>query len=184
MTHPRWLLTACLLAACSRQAPGQICVSSSTTTLSGVDFVFPHQSCELTVAEAQAGFDVDFLVRVEQPVAGVRAQPLDAGGCEEPGPSGLIVHAELGDDTHVSCQCDVGLCPEVDRPAVSLAPGDYPARVHLVAKDWLGPSDTNTTPGAGFPAGAYDVVLSARGVVGGAQEMGFAIEGRFGVLLH
>jgi hypothetical protein len=184
VTHARWLLTAYLLASCSHQdAPGQVCISSSSTTLSGVDFVFPHQRCELGIAEAQAGFDVDFVVHVEQPLDGVRPQPLDAGGCEQAGASGLIVHAELGDATHLSCECDVGLCPPVTRPAVSLAPGDYPARVHLLAKDWLGQSDTGTAPGAGFPAGAYDLVLSARGVIGSSPQLGFSVEGRFGLRL-
>jgi len=181
VSHLRWLLTACLLGACSHQEPGQVCVSTSSTSLSGVDFVFPHQRCELSLAEAENGFDVDFVVHVDERLDAVQAEPLDSGGCEQPGASGLIVHAELGDETHLSCQCDIGLCPPVSRPATTLAPGDYPARVHLIAKDWQGPSDTNTSPGAAFPAGPYDVVLKARGVVGTSVMYEYSIEGRLGV---
>jgi hypothetical protein len=181
VSHLRWLITASLLCACSHQEPGQVCISSSTTSLDGVDFVFPHQPCELTLAEAQSGFDVHFVVHVEQPLDAVQVEPLDAGNCEEPGSSGLIVHAELGDETHLSCECDVGLCPAVTRPAIRLAPGDYPATVHLIAKDWQGPSDTSNTPGAAFPAGPYDVVLRARGMVGTSPVYGYSVEGRFGL---
>lgn len=178
MSHLRWLITACLLGACSHQEPGQVCISSSTSNLTGVDFVFPHQSCQLGLADAQNGFDVQFTVHVEQPLDAVQVQPLDAGQCEQPGTSGLIVHAELGDETHLSCQCDVGVCQPVSRPAISLAPGDYPASVHLIAKDWQG---TAATAGAVFPPGGYDVVLQARGVVGTSPAYAYSVEGHFGV---
>lgn len=180
--HARWLLAAVALAACRHQEPGPVCISTSSSTLAGVDLEFPHQPCELSIAQAAAGFDVAYVVHVDQAVEQVRPEPLDAGWCEQPGTSGLILHAELGDDAHTYCECDVGLCPPVDRPRVTLSPGDYPGSVHLEAHDWMGPSDTGVGPGADFPAGAYDVVLTARGVVGTSlQARGYIVEGRLGM---
>jgi hypothetical protein len=150
-----------------------------------VSFVFDKQPCERSVADAALGFDVGYIVAIESSIASVGSQPQDSGRCETPGPSGLIVHARLGDQPHVYCECDTGLCPGDAQPLVTLAPGEYAGKAHLQARDWQGPSDTGNQPGDPFPAGAYDVVLTARGTVGeGTDAWIFSVVGRYEMRLQ
>jgi hypothetical protein len=180
LTAAAFALTACHDSA---SAPS-LCVGASYSTLPGATFVFAVQRCRYSVAEAQNGIDIVYELDLEEPVGGVMPLALDAGRCEQPGASGLIVHSELTDESHTYCECDVGLCPGDDAPRITLVPGAYSDRVHVVARDWQGPSDTGAALGDPFPPGAYELVLVAKGMVGtGTAAWSYDVVGRYELAL-
>ncbi|MBK7828107.1 hypothetical protein [Nannocystis sp.] len=139
-----------------------LCEGAGMTSLPGVTIEFPPQDCSFTLAEAAAGLGIDFTVTIADPVDKVTPSPGDAGGCEQPGPSGLILFAEvLGNDQHY-CICDQGLCPP-GGTAITLAAGMYPGTFMWTGENWSGPSDTNNPKGPPFPPGTYELRIVARG---------------------
>jgi hypothetical protein len=143
------------------------CPISHTSNLTGVSIEASPAKCEFTLAEAAAGITIDYAVKVAADVDGVSPQPQDAGKCEGPGDSGLIVFEKLGGGGQSYCLCDVGLCGGVKIPPATLKTGEYPAKFTWDGKNWGGPSDTNNPEGAPFPAGDYVLDLSALGNVAG-----------------
>lgn len=180
MTSSLSLLVGIVLG-CGHEAPADsVCIGTSQSTLPGVSFVFDRQPCERSLGEAVAGFDISYVVDIEAVVPTVAPRSQDSGGCEQPGASGLTVHAQFGDSPHVYCECDTGLCPSDPQPPVDLQPGTFADHVHIQARDWNGPSDTGIEPGEAFPAGNYDVILSATGtVVVEASTWPFTVSGRY-----
>jgi hypothetical protein len=180
-----------LLAACSYacedpvEPSSSVCVGITESTLAPVTFVFDRQSCEYSAADAAAGFSIGYSVHIESDVMAVMPRPPEFCRCEAPGPSGLVVHAELVSDdrSHRYYQCENG-CAGGLAPQRTLVTGDYSNQVRLEARDYQG-AGPPTGSGAPFPPGDYDVVLSSEGVIGtGTDAVGLAIIGRYQLSLH
>ncbi|MBN1959579.1 MAG: hypothetical protein JW841_01420 [Deltaproteobacteria bacterium] len=174
------------LIGCGKEETEQIiCYSLTQSDLPGVSIEFPHQSCDYTIEQAQLGFYVDYIVKINETITDVIPRALDTGDCEKPGPSGLVIHYQFGDDPYVYCQCNTQLCTNEPLATVTLEPGEFASHVWVQARQWQGPSDTNEMPGDPFPVGEYDVILVAEGVEGVAlKAWPFHIIGRYQVRLH
>lgn len=146
------------------------CTVTAVSDLPGVSILFPEQDCVFTLAEAAAGLDFKFEVEILEPLADVTPAHNDAGGCDQPGPSGLITFPTVsgGDEHH--CICDQGICPGFD-VTVDLAAGTFADNFPWDGVNWSGPSDTNNPKGDPFPPGAYDVTVRARGFHGIGERM-------------
>jgi hypothetical protein len=142
------------------------CTSSSS--LAGVSIVPTTGQWTYTLAEAKAGLVLRYEVVVGAPVADVIPQPADLGGCGQPGASGLILSQYLSGNGQSYCVCDTGLCAPPSNTAVVLQPGMYPDQFMWDGRNWMGPSDTGNPEGPPFPAGTYQLRISAKGQHGGS----------------
>ena len=151
------------------------CVVESSSNLDGVTIEFSDARCSWALDEVAGGVELGYTITIENDVPGVIASPQDAGGCGQPGASGLIAfHRVFGGDESW-CICDEGLCMGND-DVVTLPAGTYEGSFTWNGVNWGGPSDTGNPEGDPFPAGSYVVSVSATGVVtGGALEMPFAV---------
>jgi hypothetical protein len=146
------------------------CSFTSTSTLGPVAFGFDASVCTFTVAQAQAGIAIPYSVYVNLPsVHGIVPATQDAGGCQAPGPSKLIVFESLEGAGQSYCLCDVGLCANVTPPPVTLFGGKYTSDFHWQGRNWAGPSDTGNPMGAPFPPGRYTLRISAKGTANGTS---------------
>ena len=177
---PAWiavLIGCCHFVPCSPRRDGQetaIDTSADTDTdglaspcpigasdLAGVCIAFDVPAPTFTLAEAAAGVQIPYRVVVDQ-VHDVIPAPQDAGGCAQPGPSGLIVFEDLSAGPQRYCECDVGLCAGTPVPG-TLVVGQFPAIFDWDGRNWSGPSDTQNPEGTAFPAGSYTLDVSAIG---------------------
>ncbi len=159
-----------------------ICEGTTQTTLPGVTIVFPPQPCVFTLAEAMAGVTFEYSVEIAGPVDEVTPLPNDAGNCEQPGPSGLIVSSEIDGNGEHYCLCDQGLCPAPQDPPITLKPGSYPGSFEWTGVNWFGPSDTNNPFGPPFPPGEYLFSVRANGSVG-PQAQPYEVRGDLPITL-
>src|SRR5262245_16037943 len=107
MSHlpPLLVLLALLGGGCSRSSLGSAdaggdaarrCKVTSTSDLPGVSLVFPDEAeCTFTLAQAQAGVAIPYDAIVDDDLAGVSAEPSDAGDCDQPGPRRLILFEQI-----------------------------------------------------------------------------------------
>lgn len=159
-----------------------LCTGTTESTLPGVEVAWTPQKCVFTLAEAMAGIDFTYTVDVAEPVENVLPSPNDAGNCQGPGPSGLIVSGDVDGNGQHYCLCDQGLCPPLEQPPVDLVAGSYPATFSWNGVNWSGPSDTNNPFGPAFPPGEYIVQVRAIGQHGQpAQD--FSVLGSFPITL-
>jgi|GEM_PF-2180882 len=164
--------------------PRPECTTTSTSTLAGVAIQFKGDRCRFTLAEAATGLTLPYQVLVQTEWAGVIPRPQDAGGCDQPGSSGLILFERLsGGDQHY-CVCDTGLCMGPDETPIGLAPGAYPAAFTWDGVNWDGPSDTGNPKGAPFPAGTYTLEVSARGKLASPPDTPFEVKATLTVILE
>ena len=136
--------------------------AGSFSGLPGVKIEFTGTTCQWLVSEALAGIEIPYQVVVDADVTFVKPQPQDAGGCGQPGASGLIVFEQLKGGQEVYCICDTGLCQGPSDTPVTLKKGTYPGKFSWDGKNWQGPSDTGTAEGKAFPAGKYTLTVSAK----------------------
>ncbi|MCC6526308.1 MAG: hypothetical protein IT373_26915 [Polyangiaceae bacterium] len=178
---------ACGQAESDRERGGDTvaCQPVAISTLPGVSIHFLASDCAFTLAEAAAGITVDYEVVIESDVPGVVPEPQDAGGCETPGPSGLILHEVLTGGAQQYCLCDVGLCAVNPLPPVTLGAGTSPGAFVWHGENWTGPSDYGAPKGAQFPAGSYELTVSATGTVttAGGPPQSFDASGRLPLTL-
>ena len=138
-------------------APTTSC--TATSSLLGVTLAFPDDRCSYTQAEVAAGIQIQYQVVVAQNLTGVHPNPADAGGCMQPGASGLIVGYAIGGGGQSYCVCDTGLCAP-QSPVTTPRVGTYPAQIAWDGRNWSGPSDTGNPKGAPFPPGTYTLTLT------------------------
>lgn len=150
------------------------CVFDVDSTLPGVSFSLEGNECRFTVAQAQAGITFGYRVIVEDVVKNVISLPLDAGFCDEPGPSGLRVFEKIHGNGQQYCICDEGLCMNQAQP-VTMHPGSFDAVFEWDGVNWYGPSDTGNPKGQPFPPGNYTLVVRAEGKYGAGKT--FAVNG-------
>jgi len=149
--------------------PAPLCVVTGLSDLPGVNILFPEQDCVFTLAEAAAGLEFSYEVVIDAPLADVTPFHSDAGGCDSPGPSGLITFPTVSGGDENYCLCDQGLCPGTVE-TIALAPGTFPDTFAWTGVNWGGPSDTNNPKGPPFPPGNYLVTIIAQGTVGPEGE--------------
>jgi hypothetical protein len=152
---------------------GPACNGAASSSLPGASLTFPDDRCSYTQAEAAAGITIRYQVEIAADLAGVHPSPTDAGRCEQPGASGLVVGFGIAGNGQSYCICDTGLC---DQQTFTTAPraGTYPTQIAWDGRNWSGPSDTGNPKGAPFPPGTYNLTLTARGSVDGAADGGAA----------
>ncbi len=149
--------------------PSSGCAVTGASSLPGVSIAFRLPvTCTFTVAQALAGIAIPYDVVVANDVAGVILTARDAGGCGQPGNSGLIVFEQLAGNGQSYCLCDTGLCGPAALPPVTLHAGSYAGAFSWDGKNWNGPSDTGNPKGAPFPPGTYALTLRATGTSGGS----------------
>jgi hypothetical protein len=139
------------------------CMSVGSSSLVGVMIEVVPQACTFTLAEAAAGIQVDYQVRIDADIDGVVPARHDGAGCGQPGPSGLIVFEELTGNGQQYCLCSEGKCPPPSDQPVTLKKGDYNQSFAWDGVNWMGPSDTGNPKGPPFPPGTYELALSAEG---------------------
>ncbi|RLB57123.1 MAG: hypothetical protein DRJ42_01460 [Deltaproteobacteria bacterium] len=163
---------------------GAACVIDGTSNLEGVTITFPDQPCVFTLAEAAAGISIAYQVEVASERPGIIPLPQDAGGCDGPEASGLILLERIGGDGQSYCFCDSGLCADPSRTPVTIAAGNYPGTMGWTGLNWGGPSDTGNPMGEPFPVGTYVVTISTAGEqpAGDGTEP-FRVEGTFEITL-
>ena len=149
--------------------PAPLCEQTGLSDLPGVSILFPEQDCVFTLAEAAAGLEFSYEVVIDAPLADVTPFHSDAGGCDSPGPSGLITFFTIAGGDENYCLCDQGLCPGTVE-TIALAPGTFPDTIAWTGVNWGGPSDTNNPKGPPFPPGNYLVTIIAQGTVGPEGE--------------
>jgi len=121
--------------------------------------------CAFSLSDPMATITFSYRVIVDQDIPGVVPKPQDAGGCDQPGPSGLILFEKVGGSGQNYCLCDTGLCVPPSQTPVTLTAGTYPGTFTWDKHNWNGPSDTGNPEGAIFPVGDYSVVVSAVGAM-------------------
>ncbi|MFZ6183816.1 hypothetical protein [Nannocystis pusilla] len=137
-----------------------LCEGTSMSSLPGVTIVFPPQPCTFTVAEVHGGVVFHYEVHVEAALPDVLRYRQDAGGCDEPGASGLIVAPRIFGGDEMYCFCNQGLCPGLDIPPITLQPGVYPGELEWKGWNWQGP---HVDLGPAFSPGEYIVQERAIG---------------------
>ena len=141
------------------------CLVGGSSSLAGVSIDFPTEDCSFTLAEAAAGIEIPYDVVIDSAVSGVSSDAQDAGGCDQPGPSGMRDFAQLGGSGQNYCLCDTGFCPPPVPSTTTLVPGVYGSVFSWEGRNWNGPSDTVNPQGAPFPAGTYTLTISIEGSV-------------------
>lgn len=134
---------------------------AGTSDIAGVCIAFPYDHATFTLAQAAAGLEIPYAVVVSNPaIRTLTALPQDAGGCGQPGPSGLTVFEHLTGSGGGYCLCDVGLCMG-GGVASTLVDGVHRAWFAWDGRSWTGPSDFGNPKGDPLPAGDYTLTVSA-----------------------
>ena len=141
-------------------------VSTSGTnrsTLPGVCIEFTTEKTTWTAAEAASGLQIEYVVKIDDDTEGIQPVAQDAGECDMPGPSGLILFEDLRGDGHRYCLCDQGYCEGLPLEHSTLHKGIYPGAFEWDGRNWTGSSDIGVSKGDPFPPGRYTLTVSAVG---------------------
>ncbi len=160
--------------------PPEDCTGVGSSTLAGACIFFESAGGSWSLSEAAAGIEIPYTVLVEAEIPGVVNSKQDAGGCGQPGPSGLILFEDLGGDGERYCLCDTGLCADPPQIPVTIPASETSATFAWTGTNWWGPSDTGNPLGEPFPAGTYTLEVSALGAVDSVE---FAVSNSFEVTL-
>ena len=104
----------------------------------------------------------------------------DAGNCDTPEASGLILFEDLNGNAERYCVCDQGLCGSPPLVPATIPAGQTPGAFTWTGRNWWGPSDTGNPLGDPFPAGTYTLEVSAIGTV---DQVSFSVSNTFTVTL-
>jgi hypothetical protein len=158
-----------------------MCKFDSDGTLKGVSIDLSGNGCVYSLAQAAQGITFHYRVQVEQELTEVISRPMDAGQCDEAGPSGLRTFEKIFGNDQTYCVCDAGLC-KLPTEGITLVPGDYPDAFTWHGRNWNGPSDTGNPEGQPFPTGEYTLVVRAEGNHGPLKS-DFAVTATMKVIL-
>lgn len=147
---------------CEHAIPPE-CDLPSSSNLPGVSIQFPNAPCTFSLAQAAVGIRVAYRVVVAQNLAGVHPTSGDAGHCQTPDASGLIVGFSFDGNGQKYCRCDTGLCAATTFTTAP-ASGTYDTAIDWDGRNWSGPSDTGNPEGPAFPVGTYQLTLTATGI--------------------
>jgi hypothetical protein len=136
---------------------------TSSSTLPGVHIDITSAACTLSLSDPGPGLVITYDLVVEQDGIVVLPAHMDAGGCNQPGPAGLIPLETVSGAGQGYCLCDVGYCMGTPLPATTLTKGTYPFTFTWSGHDFYGPSDTGNQPGALFPPGTYALSVVTKG---------------------
>jgi hypothetical protein len=184
---PPWTDATDTIDATEPEPQPLVCMPGSYSILPGVSIKFTGTVCSWLLSEALAGIEIPYELVVEADVPFVKPKPQDAGGCDKPGDSGLILFEELkGGQSHY-CVCDTGLCQAPSDTSVTIKKGTYPGKFAWDGLNWEGPSDTGNPKGKPFPEGKYTLTVSAKGqakLYGGTVYQDFEVSGTWPVELR
>ena len=146
-------------------APGAPCsVEGVTGATAGVKLSIRSAKCVYRVGEA-ATFTYE--VTTDANVAPVSTAASQSCGRCTPltsDPMSVVDYAIGGASSdgraQKYCVCDVGCCAPDTARTVTMAAVTESAIIEWSGRNWYGPSDTNTAPGAFFPPGHYDVTVT------------------------
>lgn len=162
--------------------PTEDCEPTSSSTLPGVHIEITSAACTLSLSDPGPGLVFTYEVVVDEDIAGVAPERQDAGGCGQPGSSGLVLFEQVAGGTQRYCLCDVGICQAEPLPAVTLKKGTYPGSFSWSGRNWNGPSDTVEPLGPPFAAGDYAFTVNARGKLSTAGgDVPFEVEAKLPV---
>ena len=142
--------------------PAPVCDFEVASTLPGVSFDLSGNDCVFTLSKLAAGVTFHYKVDVDKDLDLVLTSPLDAGWCDEPGPSGLRTLEKIHGNDQAYCVCDVGYCGK-EPGFEKLAAGKTEHSFDWDGKNWNGPTETGTPKGDPFPPGDYVAVVRAEG---------------------
>jgi hypothetical protein len=151
-----------------------------TSNLAGVCIRFDAQDGLTSLKQAAAGISIPYTVIVEDDAVVVVPLPQDAGSCDAPGTSGLILFERLTGNGESYCICDQGLCIGPDMTPRTIAAGSTARTFDWTGRNWSGPSDTGFPLGDPFPAGIYTLEVSA---VAAALNKEFTVSNTFLITL-
>lgn len=137
------------------------CQPTSQSTLEGVTLSFDPAPCVFSGKQLAAGISIPWRLEVTREHE-VVLEPLDAGRCQQAGPGGLMVFAEIVGRGQRYCLCDTGLCAPRDHRSRTRV-GVWKDALRWDGRNFQGPSDTGMKPGKPFPPGQYTVKLTAKG---------------------
>jgi hypothetical protein len=138
-------------------------VTTAASDLPGVSIEFLDPICEFTLAEAQAGIEIDYRIHITEAVSGITPDWQDSGRCVQQGDSGFILFETLSGGAENYCLCQSGHCAGFRDENITLVPGTYESSFTWSGLNWNGPSDTGNPMGAAFPVGTYTLRVSAIG---------------------
>lgn len=162
--------------------PGS-CDYQYSSTIPHVRISFATSPCTFTLAQAQSGISFPYDLIVDEDVQGFVPAPSRDGADA----AYLTFQEGLSGGDQKYCVCDTGLslpsCPTTDgglfRPdrgescdPVTIPAGVYHRTFAWDGHNWNGPSDTANPKGALFPAGDYDLTITAgSGSIGDAGAL-------------
>ena len=131
---------------------------------------------------ARAGITIGYLVVVDADLAGVI--PGSNSSAPSVGPSGLSVSEVLQGGSQSYCLCDVGPGQGLPDVETTLKKGAYVSMFKWNGHNWNGPSGTGNPKGALFPAGTYELDVTAMGqLVSGGTTRPFTVTGKYQITL-
>lgn len=161
----------------------QVCNVNGSSTWPGVRIEFTTPRCTWSLAEASQGVRIAYQVIIDDDIEGVVPVAQDAGQCDKPGPSGLIVFETLKGANANYGIYDRGLCLRPSREPVTLRAGVHPHIFEWDGRSWSGRSDTFRPKGDYFPGGTYTLTVSALGWQSTERKADFKVMGMFTVNL-
>ena len=168
---------------------GAACNIGATSSLPGVTLRFTGTVCTFTLAQAAAGISIPYELVVDHDIAGTYPHRQYSGDCSSPSHQGVYPLESLTGNGQIYALVDLGLpCADAganSEPPVTITKGTYSATFQWQGKNYSGPSDTNTRPGAPFPIGNYTLTVDAMGTVDadGGPRTPYDVNASFHVVL-
>ncbi len=134
--------------------------------LPGAKIELKLKTCRFSLAQAAKGLSFDYVIKIAKGAVAVVPGRLDAGVCQQPGASGLIINERIAGKKpgKVYHNLHGGLCEGIKLLPRTLTLGNHQGAMKWKGRSWFGPSDTNTKPGPFFGAGTYLLSIWAEGV--------------------
>lgn len=130
-----------------------------------ISIEFPKKAYRFSLAKVANGVTIDYTIRVKQDIYNVIPRPQDDGFVSGPGPGGLFPFENISGNGQSYSLRDLGLGPEIEKPARTIKSGIYAASFKWDGRNWTGPSDFDNPKGDPFPPGSYTLTVRIVGEV-------------------